>query len=296
MLWRRSRRTRSAEADVEPAVRRDGDPLALAHEHRGCRRLEDRRALELLPDGERVHPVNGHLDPVAEPDATASGRRGRPSLGRAGTGRQHGERADDRHARVDDDDFLARGAVGVELLVTAVEAIGHPIHEVRHLQVNAAEVYLDLEDLLAVPHVEGSAHADGPVEVGEALAAFALECGEQLSQARRRRASHLAHVGAPAVTWSPAAPPNATSANWRGSTPRPTETILIPSAMLVFTTRAMPSAAWRGVVPSWVAMTSTAARAARASSPMRPPRKFPGSRKPSTRFASVTVARAPPLP
>src|SRR2546422_8278852 len=75
MLWRRSRRTRSAEADVEPAVRRDGDPLALAHEHRGRRRLEDRRALELLPDGERVHPVNGHLDPVAEPDATASGDR-----------------------------------------------------------------------------------------------------------------------------------------------------------------------------------------------------------------------------
>ena len=44
------------------------------------------------------------------------------------------------------------------------------------------------------------------------------------------------------------------------------------------------------------ATVSTARRAAPASRPMRPPRKFAGSRKPSTRLASVTVARVPPLP
>jgi hypothetical protein len=101
---------------------------------------------------------------------------------------------------------------------------------------------------------------------------------------------------ATSVMCSPAAPPKATSANWRGSTPRRTETILIPSAMLVLTTRVMPSAARSAVVPSCVATWSMAARAALASSRMRPPRKLPGSRKPSTRFASVTVARVPPFP
>ncbi len=45
------------------------------------------------------------------------------------------------------------------------------------------------------------------------------------------------------VTCSPAAPPNDSSAKRRGSTPRRTETSRTPSAMLVLTTRWMPSAA-----------------------------------------------------
>ena len=48
---------------------------------------------------------------------------------------------------------------------------------------------------------------------------------------------------ATSVTCSPAAPPNDSSANRRGSTPRRTETRRMPSAMLVLTTRCTPSAA-----------------------------------------------------
>ena len=70
----------------------------------------------------------------------------------------------------------------------------------------------------------------------------------------------------------------------------------MPSAMLVLTTLEMPSAAAMALVPNWRAIPSTAACAAPASSAMRPPRKFPGSRKPRTTLASVTVAAVPPLP
>src|SRR3989454_967203 len=167
-LWRSSRLTRSAETDVEPAVCGDDDPLALAHQHRGRGRLEDRRALDLLPGRQRVHPVHRDLDPVAEPDTTARGRPRRPALGRAGARREHRERADHGDARVDDDDLLARRAVGVELFVPAVETLGHLIEQVTRPEVHAVEVHLDLQDLLAVPHVEPPADADRPVQPGHA--------------------------------------------------------------------------------------------------------------------------------
>ncbi len=52
------------------------------------------------------------------------------------------------------------------------------------------------------------------------------------------------------VACSPAAPPNANSANRRGSTPRRTETSRTPSAMFVLTMRWMPLAAAMRSMPS----------------------------------------------
>ncbi len=64
------------------------------------------------------------------------------------------------------------------------------------------------------------------------------------------------------VTCRPAAPPKATRVNFRGSTPRRTDTMRMPSAMLVLTTFEMPSAATSGSVPSSAATFATAVRAA----------------------------------
>src|SRR5439155_777351 len=74
---RRARRNdaRSAQAQVEPAVRRDTHALAGAEEHRRRRRLEQRRALRLPADGQLAEAKDRHLDPVAEPDPPARGLR-----------------------------------------------------------------------------------------------------------------------------------------------------------------------------------------------------------------------------
>jgi len=78
--------------------------------------------------------------------------------------------------------------------VPAMEPLGHLLEQVERVEIDAVEVHLDLEDLLAVAHVKTPADADGPVEAGEALAAVALERGEQPPQTRRRHPAHLAHV------------------------------------------------------------------------------------------------------
>src|SRR5207248_6259186 len=66
----------------------------------------------------------GHLDPIAEPHAPPPGTRRRAPRLRLALRGQHGQGADDGDTRVDDDDLLARRAVGVELLVATVEAVG----------------------------------------------------------------------------------------------------------------------------------------------------------------------------
>ena len=71
---------------------------------------------------------------------------------------------------------------------------------------------------------------------------------------------------ATSVTCSPAAPPKARSVNRRGSTPRRTETMRMPSAMMVLTTRWMPSAAAIRSCRARSAIASTARCAAPASS------------------------------
>src|SRR4030095_1102275 len=43
------------QLDVEPAARRDGRLLGIANQHRGRGRLEQRRALDLVPRRQRVH-------------------------------------------------------------------------------------------------------------------------------------------------------------------------------------------------------------------------------------------------
>src|SRR5438034_10662144 len=72
------------------------DALALAHEHGRRRRLEDRRALDLVARRERVHLVDGHLRPVAEPHAAPRRSRSRAPGGGGGLGRQHRQLADHR--------------------------------------------------------------------------------------------------------------------------------------------------------------------------------------------------------
>ena len=66
--------------------------------------------------------------------------------------------------------------------------------------------------------------------------------------------------------------------------------------MLVLTTREIPSAARSARRAEGRAQPHRRRSGPRGvSSAIRPPRKFAGSRKPSTRLASVTVARVPPL-
>src|SRR5215510_677063 len=60
----------------------------------------------------------------------------------------------------------------------------------------------------------------------------------------------ISSIRATPVTCSPAAPPKARSAKRRGSAPRRTETMRMPSAMFVLTTRWIPSAAATVLVPS----------------------------------------------
>ena len=74
----------------------------------------------------------------------------------------------------------------------------------------------------------------------------AATLGTTTRRISRRRAT--------SVTCRPAAPPKATSVNRRGSTPRRTETMRMPSAMLVLTTLEMPSAAAMALVPNWRAI------------------------------------------
>jgi hypothetical protein len=65
-----------------------------------------------------------------------------------GERRQH---ADHRHAGVDQHHVLVSRAVGVQLLVPAVESLEDPVHRVRRRQIHAVERHPDLEDLLARP-------------------------------------------------------------------------------------------------------------------------------------------------
>src|SRR5690606_21947329 len=81
------------------------------------------------------------------------------------------------------------------------------------------------------------------------------------------------------------APPNATSASPRGSTPRSTDTARRARTMLAFTTASTPSA----VTPA----RSRAAAAARRSS-TSPENGASTGIRPATRLASVTVGRSPP--
>src|SRR5262249_10333537 len=192
----------------------------------------------------------------------------------------------------------------------------------------ARERHGDLEGLLAIAHVHRVGHAHAAFDVGaQPLPAFRLQLAEQLPEPRPADLGRLAHVRAhklvaeiggehapsgkdgghprddhardpeharPLGHVQPAAPPKASSAKRRGSAPRRTETMRMPSAMFVLTTRWMPSAAATVVVPSRFATAATARSAALASRRARPPRKLAGSRKPRTTLASVTVAAAPP--
>ena len=96
--------------------------------------------------------------------------------------------------------------------------------------------------------------------------------------------------------WSGPAPPKATSANRRGSWPRPTDTVRMPRAIELSMISTMPAAASSTPRPRGRATrASMAARAAPTSSGSSPPRSAGGMR-PSTRWASVTVGSVPPRP
>ena len=100
---------------------------------------------------------------------------------------------------------------------------------------------------------------------------------------------------ATAFACSGPAPPNATSANSRGSWPRCTEITRSAPAMFSLTIRRMPSAASSRPSPIASAIVCTAAFAASTSSAISPPIRSAG-RWPRTTLASVTVGSVPPWP
>ena len=99
-----------------------GGPVAGAQQHRGGIRLHDGRPLEDLSRREIGEGVDGRRTPPFEKDpAGAARRRGRPAGGgRLGRRRRH--QSHRRHPGVDEHRLLVLQAVGVELLVPALEA------------------------------------------------------------------------------------------------------------------------------------------------------------------------------
>ena len=97
--------------------------------------------------------------------------------------------------------------------------------------------------------------------------------------------------------WSGAPPPNAIMV-WRPMT-RPRSMACTRAALAMFssTVSTTPTAGHRPASPSRRPTSRASASAARSgSSPIFPPANRSGSSLPSTRFASVTVARDPPRP
>ena len=92
------------------------------------------------------------------------------------------------------------------------------------------------------------------------------------------------------------APPNAISANSRGSIPCSTVTMRIAFAMFSLQMRTMAEAVSTRSSPSWPPSESSTAFARSGSSGSWPPRKKAGSSRPSTTSASVIVALSPPWP
>ena len=92
------------------------------------------------------------------------------------------------------------------------------------------------------------------------------------------------------------APPNATSANSRGSTPFCTVRERMALAMLLLMTVSTPSAASSLPRPRSLASSSITRCAAASSSFIAPPRKSSLSSRPSTTLASVTVGWRPAAP
>ncbi len=91
------------------------------------------------------------------------------------------------------------------------------------------------------------------------------------------------------------APPKATSAKSRGSYPRATEITRVALIMCALASRMIPSAASSSDMPKTFATFASMARAARSlRRTISPPRKFSGSIRPRTRFASVFVGSVPP--
>ena len=72
-----------------------------------------------------------------------------------------------------------------------------------------------------------------------------------------------------------------------------TDTTRIARSMLAFATRTTPSASSLDVELQTRATSVAACARASTSSIMRPPRNYSGSRRPSNRFASVTVSSVP---
>ena len=93
------------------------------------------------------------------------------------------------------------------------------------------------------------------------------------------------------------APPNASTATPRRSTPCSTACIRAAAAMFWLTISYTPAAACDGVEAESIAdRVATAVSAAVPSRGMSPPKKAAGSSKPSTTSASVTAGCVPPRP
>ena len=154
---------RSRRVHVEPSVRRDPHPVARTREHGRRGRFKNRGPGRLEPRREPLRAVHRDLTPPAEVDAPVPGS-GHRLTGRRGLrlGGRHRQRADDRDARVHEDDVLVGRAVRVERLVPPLEAFHDLCHEVGSGEIEPVEGHADLEDLLAVPHVERPAHRNGP--------------------------------------------------------------------------------------------------------------------------------------
>ena len=108
--------------------------------------------------------------------------------------------------------------------------------------------------------------------------------------------SGTSSICATSAPWSGPAPPIATSENSLGSMPRCTVRDLIALAMLALSIVKIPSAASKRSISSLLANSPTTFLDALTSNDISPPKKSFGSRRPSTRLASVTVGFLPPSP
>ena len=240
----------------------------------------------LVATVERAMPIPNPLPPggtqhvapsssTTDGPATRSGSAGAEVDVRPGrdVGRAHGDELDRR---------VAVG-VAVALLVRAMEALGEVGAE-RDGQLErlaaVAQIGLALRAEAAAPR-----RADRRTTHASRRSSLATSpSAESTPAASGTSTVSMPSSSASAQAWSGPAPPNATSAKSRGSWPRSTETTRSARSISAFTTRSTAC----GSMPANASLRGCAVE-------HEPARQLAG-RRPSRRFASVTVGRVPPLP
>ena len=185
-----------AEGDIEPAEGGHRGALARAQQYGRHRAFHDRRARDLLPRRQRVEVVDRSRDPVVEINSALGTGRGWRRSGQSWFLRQRRKNAGDGDPRVDQHRLLIGQRIGVELLVTAVKQLDELRQRVGSRPIDPVEPDRDLEDLLAIAHIDRPRRPRRAIERGaqpsQALRLHLLEQALQRSAVERSGVADMA--------------------------------------------------------------------------------------------------------